>query len=125
MAEAQFTKGFVKALDKIIEGYKECLIKEKKLDEMEAMVVTDNLSDAIYDHADHEALLPLARTRELENPLRKSKYDCILGQLQLRSVLIPPVWDNNTDVLFVRYHKIFHASSNIHNSESTDKLFDD
>lgn len=125
MADAQFTKSFVFAVNGITEDYKAYLIKENGTCVAEAISSAEELNDMIYDHADYEALLPLARTRELINPLRRSKFDCQLGQLQFRSVLIPPVWRVNKEVKILRYHKIFHASSRTLNSESVDDLFDD
>lgn len=125
MAEAIFTKGFVNSVNEITLNYQNHLIDEQGYDEISALVKADELNDDIYDHAQREADMPLARTRELENPVRKSKFDCVLGQLQFRSVLIPPIWEENSEILFVKYERVFHASEETHNSESIDDLFSD
>lgn len=124
MAEPIFTEEFVQSIDEIVENYKIYLIKESDQSEVSASIEADNFNDEIYDHTKYEAETPLARTRELINPVRKSKFDSRVGQLQLRSTLIPPDWTSNSKVHFLEYQKVFHASSRTHNSESSDDLFE-
>lgn len=130
MAIAEYTESFLEKLDHIAENYKLHLIDEGEEDIL-AEIQSDELYNNVIYHCEFEAQLPFIRTREYHHPIRKSKFDCILAQLQLRSRLIPPLRKENEDIDNLKYFDVFHASQKQHNQESlssvddVDNLFED